>query len=109
MVQQVDGETLKQWMDRGERMVIVDGRAQEDYAADHLPGAISLLNAEVERKAEVVIPSGVKIVVYSNDADCPASGLVAAKLDGMGFGPVYDYNDSYRDWVSKDYPLETGN
>lgn len=107
MVQQVDGRTLKQWLDAGDRMVILDGRAEVDYALDHLPGAISLLNMDVEKRAETVIPRGIKVVVYSNDADCPASGLVAAKLDKMGFGPVYDYNDSYKDWVSRGYPLET--
>ena len=107
MVQDVDGKTLKQWMDSGERMGIVDGRGQEDYSVDHLPGAISLLNREVEERAETVIPKGIKVVVYSNDAECPASGLIAAKLDKVGFGPVYDYNDSYRDWKESGYPLET--
>jgi rhodanese-related sulfurtransferase len=107
MVHKLDGETLKRWVDAGERMVILDGRAEEDYAVSHLPGAISLLNTDVQEKAEVMIPKGVKVVVYSNDADCPASGLVAGKLDKMSFGPVYDYNDSYKDWVSRGYPLET--
>ena len=106
MVHRIGGETLKQWMDDGKRMVVVDGRAKEDYAMGHLPGAISLLNAEVEQRAETLIPMGVRVVVYSSDADCPASGLVAGKLDSMGFGPVYDYNDSYKDWVSRGYPLE---
>lgn len=107
MVKEIDAVTLKRWMDSGEDLVVVDARAEEDYAVDHLPGALSLLNMEVEERAEGLLPRGVRVVVYSNDADCPASGLVAAKLDRMGFGPVYDYNDSYRDWVSRGFPLET--
>ncbi len=107
MVELVDAARLKTLMESGEPMVIVDARAEEDYERDHLPGAVSLLNREVEEKAQGLLARGVKIVVYSNDAACPASGLVAGKLDAMGFGPVFDYNDSYKDWVSRGYPLET--
>lgn len=107
MVERIDAGTLKGWLDEGERLVLVDARAQEDYAADHLPEAVSLLNAEVEDRAGELIPEGVKVVVYSNDAACPASGLVAAKLDLLGYHPVYDYNDSYRDWVNRGYPVVT--
>ena len=107
MVRQVDALTLKEWMETGNNVILVDARAEEDYAAGHLPGAVSLLNSEVEKKAKSLLPGGVRIVVYSNDAECPASGLVAGKLDRMGFGPVYDYNASYRDWVQRGYPLST--
>ena len=107
MVEKVDAALLKNWMDSSEKLVLVDARAEEDYAADHLPGAVSLLNRDVEERAGKILSRGVKIIVYSNDAQCPASGLVADKLDRMGFGPVYDYNDSYRDWVSRGYPLDT--
>lgn len=107
MVEQIDADTLKTWMDSGEEMVVVDARAEEDYAVDHLPGAVSLLNMDVEERAGALLPLGVRIVVYSNDWKCPASGLVAGKLDRMGFGPVHDYNDSYRDWVLRGLPLET--
>lgn len=106
MVRQVDANKLKAWIDSGEELIVVDARAEEDYAVDHLPGAVSLLNTEVEARARDLLPENVRIVIYSNDSDCPASGLVAAKLDKMGFGPVYDYNESYKEWVSRGYPLE---
>ncbi|UCF31408.1 MAG: rhodanese-like domain-containing protein [bacterium] len=108
MVLPIAGPDLKGKLDRRDDIVIVDARAREDYLIDHIPGAFSLLNMEVEQKAEGLLPRGVPVVVYSNDADCPASGLVAGKLDGMGFGPVFDYNDSYADWKERGYPLESG-
>jgi len=107
MVEQIDGVTLKELLDSGQDVILVDARAEEDHAANHLPGALSLLNMDVQLKAEALLPKGRRIVVYSNDAGCPASGLVAGKLDRMGFGPVYDYNDSYKDWVLRGFPLET--
>ena len=108
MVENIDAGALKNMMNKNEEIILVDGRAEEDYALDHLPGAVSLLYADVERLAPEKIRKGVPVVVYSNDVDCPASGLVAGELEAMGYGPVYDYNDSYRDWVSKGYPLEKG-
>ena len=108
VVETADAAALKRMMDRGQEIVLVDARAEEDYALDHLPGAVSLLNADVERLAHEKIRKGVPVVVYSNDANCPASGLVAGKLEAMGYGPVYDYNESYRDWLSRGYPLQKG-
>lgn len=108
MVETIDAPALKNMLEQDEETVVVDGRAEEDYALDHLPGAVSLLNADVKRLAPEKIKKGVPVVVYSNDSNCPASGLVAGALEAMGYGPVYDYNDSYKDWASRGYPLEKG-
>jgi len=105
MVSEIDGKTLKEWLDSGKKIVIIDARAPQDFKKGHIAGAVSLLNADVEKKAEKLIDKGSVIVVYSNDADCPASGIVAKKLDSMGFGTVYDYNPSYADWVNMGYPV----
>ena len=108
MVETIDAVVLKKMMDQDEEIILVDGRAEENYTLDHLPGAVSLLYADVKRLAPERIRKGVPVIAYSNDADCPASGLVAHELDAMGYGPVYDYNDSYQDWVSRGYLLEKG-
>ena len=104
MVLEMDGKTLKSWMDDKKEMVIVDARDKKDYKKAHIPSAISLLNSDVEQDAIDIIESGLPVIIYSNDENCPASGLVAAKLDKMGYNPVYDYNPSYADWVKRGYP-----
>ncbi|MBN1298595.1 MAG: rhodanese-like domain-containing protein [Actinobacteria bacterium] len=106
MVLDIDGKTLKAWMDSKKDMIIVDARAPQDYKKARIPGAVSLLNADVEKKAEVLLKKGVSIIVYSNDENCPASGLVAKKLDSLGYSPVYDYNPSYADWTGLGYPVQ---
>ncbi len=105
MVKSISADELKKLLDSQAELILIDARAREDYVKNHLPGAISLLFSEVEEKASQVLKKGVPIVVYSNDADCPASGLVAAKLDELGYEPVYNYNPSYADWVKRGYPL----
>jgi rhodanese-related sulfurtransferase len=101
----MDGITLKSWMDEKKKMIIIDARDPEDYRKAHIPGAVSLLNAEVEEKAEELIQRGLPVIVYSNDENCPASGLVSKKLDDMGYNPVYNYNPSYADWVKRGHPV----
>ncbi len=104
MVLEMDGNTLKAWIDDEKKMVIIDARDKRDYKKAHIPKSISLLNSEVEKRADKLLESGLPVIVYSNDENCPASGLVAAKLDKMGYNPVYDYNPSYADWVKRGYP-----
>ena len=105
MVLDIDGETLKSWMDEKKKMIIIDARDLEDYKKAHIPGALSLLNSEVEKKGQKLIQESLPVIVYSNDENCPASGLVSKKLDSMGYNPVYDYNPSYADWVKRGYPV----
>ncbi len=106
MVFDIDASSLKDWLDEDKEMIIVDARDPEDYKKGHIPKAISLLNSEVENKAQSFLKKGIPIVVYSNDENCPASGLVAEKLISLGYKPVYNYNPSYADWVSKGYPIQ---
>jgi rhodanese-related sulfurtransferase len=104
MVFDIDGKTLKEWIDSGKKITIIDARDPLDFKKGHIINAVSLLNSEAENKAAKILKKDVAVVVYSNDDKCPASGLVAEKLDKLGYAPVYNYNPSYADWVSLGYP-----
>ena len=106
MVKDIDAEKLKHWIDAGKDFILIDARDPANYSKDHLPGAKSLLLSDIDRYASGMLKKDKVIVIYSNDINCPASGLVSEKLDGMGYGPVYNYDPSYSDWVEKGYPLE---
>ncbi|MFB0563957.1 MAG: rhodanese-like domain-containing protein [Candidatus Lokiarchaeia archaeon] len=106
MVEIIDGPILKKWIDAGKEMIIADARASEEYEKAHIPGAVSLLIAELETRADSVLRKGVPIVTYSEDEDCPAKKILAEKLEKMGYKPVYAYDGSYADWVKLGYPIE---
>ena len=85
---------------------MIDARDPKDYKDGHIPGAVSLMLSEIEKKGSKILKEEKDIVIYSKDINCPASGLVSKKLDDSGYSSVYNYDPSYADWVSKSYPIE---
>ncbi|NYT03630.1 MAG: rhodanese-like domain-containing protein [Candidatus Methanofastidiosa archaeon] len=105
MVKIIDGPKLKSCLDSRKLINLVDARDPLDYVKSHIPDAVSILRSEVDSKAFLLLEKDRPTVVYSNDAECPASGLTAKKLEEIGFSQVYDYNDSFADWVKRKYPI----
>lgn len=106
MIRDIDAFTLKEWIDMGKDFILVDARDPKNYKEAHIPGALSLLLADVDERAGDIMERDKPVVVYSNDINCPASGKVSRKLDKMGYSPVYNYDPSYGDWIEKGFPLE---
>ena len=106
MVKDITASSLKEWIESGKDFILIDARDPDNYKKGHIPGARSLLLSDIDRRRDEVLEKEKAIVVYSNDINCPASGLVSKKLDSMGYGPVYNYDPSFGDWVKKGYPLE---
>ncbi len=105
MVKEISGEILKSWIDSGKKITIIDARDVKDYKRGHIVGAISLMNKDVEKRKNEIFNFIQPVVVYSNDENCPASGIVAEKIEKIGLKEVYNYNPSYKDWIEKGYPV----
>jgi hypothetical protein len=68
VVETISREELKEKMDRGEDLVVVDTMAEMYYRHSHLPGAINLPVEEVgERAPELVPDKDADIIVYCID------------------------------------------
>jgi rhodanese-related sulfurtransferase len=106
MVKDITAEELKGWIAAGRDFILIDARDPGDHKDGHIPGAISLMLSEIEKKESEMLEKEKDIVAYSKDINCPASGLVSKKLDELGYISVYNYDPSYADWVSKGYPIE---
>ena len=105
MVKDIDASTLKKWIDANKDFILLDARDTKDYQKGHIKGAISLLLSDIDKRAGEILKRNTPIVIYSNDINCPASGLVSEKLDILGYGPVYNYNPSFADWVNHNFPV----
>ncbi|MGV9832702.1 rhodanese-like domain-containing protein [Nocardia niigatensis] len=88
-------------------VIVLDALGGEYYAKAHLPGALALVESEVETLAPQILPDrDAAIVTYCSNAACPNSQNVAAKLERLGYTNVRKYRDGIQDWTEAGLPIE---
>ena len=119
----VETAELKQWIDSGKNMVIVDTMPYEaSYKKNHVPGAVQFLfpipdmpqwNAqETDGKTQedfIKLLGSDKnkvIVIYCGFVKCTRSHNGAAWAVKLGYKNVYRYPGGIFAWKGADYPME---
>jgi rhodanese-related sulfurtransferase len=106
---EIETEALRQKIEDGEALVLVDALSTISYAASHLPGAISMPPERVDDLAPRRIPDlGAEIVVYCASPTCTSSVEVAERLVELGYTQVRHYAGGKRAWIDAGLPLEGG-
>jgi rhodanese-related sulfurtransferase len=91
------------------RVIVVDALGGDYYAKQHLPGAIPLVEAEVEERAAALLPvRSAPVVTYCSNPACPNSQRVADRLTALGYTNVRKYREGIEDWVGAGLPTESG-
>jgi rhodanese-related sulfurtransferase/DNA-binding HxlR family transcriptional regulator len=86
--------------------IVVDVRPEEEYAAGHIPGALSVPLDELEaRLAE--LPNGTEIVAYCRGANCVLAHDATSLLTARGHR-AKRLVDGMLEWRLAELPLETG-
>jgi len=115
---------LKQWIDSGKDMLVVDTMPYEDsYKKQHVPGAVQFLfpvadmnhwdTKETDGKTQgdfVELMGADKdkpIVVYCGFVKCTRSHNGAAWAVKLGYKNVYRYPGGIFAWKGADYPVES--
>ncbi|MFF2349862.1 rhodanese-like domain-containing protein [Kitasatospora sp. NPDC058115] len=89
-------------------VTVVDTLGGDYYAQQHLPGAIELVRADVDRLAPGLLPDrDAAIVTYCSNEACPNSGQVADRLTALGYTNVRKYREGIQDWAGAGLPVET--
>lgn len=97
--------TVKQRLDAGDEMHLVDVREESEFAAGHLPGAVHLGKGVIERDIEKAIPdTAAPIVLYCGGGF--RSALAADNLQQMGYTDVLSMDGGYSAWVKAGHPLQ---
>jgi rhodanese-related sulfurtransferase len=104
MSEKIDHEGLKELLDEGAQLVEVLPR--EEYAEEHLPGAINIPLKELDRDSVTQLDRERPVIVYCWDQLCDMSPRAAALLDLLGFERVYDYAPSKVDYLARGLPRE---
>jgi thiosulfate/3-mercaptopyruvate sulfurtransferase len=106
----IQGEELKNRLDAGEDVVVVEVLPEEYYCSGHIPGAGHLPLDDLDRRAGLVIRDRLApVIVYCASEGCPNSHTAAKRLTELGYEDVSVYvwrsrleaGDSYESTRSK--------
>jgi len=98
-------ERVKQLMDAGEKLVLIDMRPAKEYQQNRLPGARSLPIAEVANRFSEIPKTG-RVVLY---CECKTYDIAdrAVFLEYRGYRNIFVMPEGYSGWVKRGYPVET--
>ncbi|MCY4624294.1 MAG: rhodanese-like domain-containing protein [Chloroflexi bacterium] len=82
---EMDSADMYEAVEKGEPIVVVDGRAASAYAAEHIPGAISLPHRDISYTSTEGLDKSKVYVCYCDGIGCNASTKTALKLLTLGF------------------------
>lgn len=102
-------EELKEMMDKGTPVTIIDVQPKDIYAAGHIKGAISLpYKTQIELEYVWSLPEDQLIVTYCDCGPGEAdSSDMAAQLVRFGYENVRILKDpSIKGWKQAGYPIE---
>src|SRR5213083_3376107 len=103
-IREVSVDDVKDKLDRGEKLLLIDVREESEYAKDHLPGAIHLGKGVIERDIEEHVPDlTTPMVLYCGGGY--RSALTADNLQKMGYTNVLSMDGGVRGWREKGLPM----
>jgi rhodanese-related sulfurtransferase len=106
-VKETTVDQVKERLDRGERLLLIDVREESEWQKDHLPGAVHLGKGIIERDIEkVVADPATEIILYCGGGF--RSALAADALQQMGYSNVLSMDGGHRGWREKGLPLVSG-
>jgi rhodanese-related sulfurtransferase len=89
-------------------VVVVDALPVSYYDQIHLPGALNLVESDVDQLASVLLPDkDATIVTYCSNEACGNSQAVANRLERLGYTSVRKYREGIQDWLSAGNPTES--
>ncbi|WP_243358240.1 YceI family protein [Fundidesulfovibrio terrae] len=108
-VKSIAAANLKQWLDEGRNLAVVDVLPPEYFAATHIPGAVNHCVYQVVflSEMEAAFPDKARpIVVYSASHHCHGAQDAAEKLLDAGYEDVTACQDGLAGWKAAGLPLE---
>ena len=88
-------------------VTLVDALPASYYAKAHLPGALNLVESDVEARAAELLPDkDAAIVTYCSNEACGNSQAVANRLHKLGYTNVRKYREGIQDWVEAGNEIE---
>lgn len=87
-------------------VTVLDVRPPEEYRAGHIPGAVNLPFADLQRRLKD-LPKGQEIIAYCRGPYCVLAFEAVAALRKKGF-TVRRLEEGYPEWKASGLPTEAG-
>jgi rhodanese-related sulfurtransferase len=90
---------------KGGSYLLIDARPASKYAAGHIPTAISIPLATLEKEGAKLLPShkGTTLVFYCGGVSCPLSHQSAKIARSLGYGKVKVYTGGEPEWIKAEH------
>ena len=89
----------------GGHFALVDTRRHASWEHGHIPGALHLPTPLIPQQAQVLIPEGTPVVVYSWGPGCNGSTFAALAFAELGY-PVKEMIGGIEYWIRNGLPVE---
>jgi rhodanese-related sulfurtransferase len=104
-VRETDIDGYKKMLAEGRRLLLIDTREDNEWAAGHAAGAVHMAKGIIERDIETKVPDrSAAIVLYCGGGY--RSALAADALQKMGYTNVISLDGGWRAWQQSGMPVE---
>jgi len=104
-VKETDVATVKKRLEKGEKLLLIDVREDNEWDRVHIKGARHLGRGIIERDIVKEIPDkNAEIVLYCGGGF--RSALSADNLQKMGYANVWSMDGGWRGWLDAGGPTE---
>lgn len=99
-VRRITRHELKERLDHGDAVTVVEALGAAYYEDAHLPGALNLPHDRVDQLAPQLLPDkAAPVVVYCSNLECQNSVFASRRLVELGYAEVYEYEEGKQDWI----------
>ena len=109
-------ELFAQKMQGADGLLFIDSRSRSDFAAGHIPGALSVPLDEVEfpgkkrggegQPGRLDFPGAQTLVVYCEGGDCQTSIALAKLIHNSGYADIRIFSGGWVEWKAAGLPEE---
>jgi rhodanese-related sulfurtransferase len=108
MPRTITRDDLLRLLEERDDVTLVDALPASYYEQEHLPGAVNLVEADVDALAAGLLPDLERpVVTYCSNEACSNSKVVARRLEALGYTDVRTYAAGIQDWVAAGRPTES--
>ncbi|HYV92378.1 MAG TPA: rhodanese-like domain-containing protein [Chitinophagales bacterium] len=99
----ITAKELKQRLDTGEEIKLVNALEENKFRLKHIPGSLNIFRRE---DLERFLSKDEPVVVYCTDAACNKSIMLYQLLEALGYNNVVRFSGGMVEWENEGYKLE---